>query len=480
MLRPRDLSMHHVRPVLATLVLMLTAGCGGDNVSTTEGAGTSTGASSTGEVSTGEAPTSTDTDPTGGAVAPTYWQDVAPIYFEKCGACHQADGIAPFVLTDYASAKLWAAPSASSVTARTMPPWLVRDDGTCGVFQDSKALAADEIAVIEAWAAGGAQEGTPREDLEVPVLDRLETGLDLATPSFVPEIVGGDLAPSDEYRCFLVDHEFTKDTFLTGFDVVPGNPKIVHHMLGIVVDPTVDQGGGKTNADVLAELDAMSPDRDGWPCFGAAGDGVEEAGIPVTWAPGMGVVHFPADTGYRIPAGSKFVIQVHYNLADPQVLGQPDKSTMRLELRDSVPVEGFFNLPDPFLDSLGEAMPDQLEPGQPAVKYTWELPIGLYLASIGFVETDLYGIFPHMHQRGRKMTIELVDGDEARCAGDVQRWDFAWQLFYFYAVPLKITPSTSLRVTCEYNTVGDIEPVLPGWGTMNEMCLAGVYAVPRM
>ncbi len=472
--------MSQVRPVLTIFTLISATACGGTGDAATDATGGSTDAASTSVAATTAASTGGDTDPTEGGAAPTYWQDVAPIYFAKCGACHQDGGIAPFVLTDYASAKLWAAPSSTAVVARTMPPWLVRDDGTCGTFQDSMALAADEIAVIEAWAAGGAREGVPRDDLEVPKPDKLATGLDLATPTFVPEIVGGDLAPSDEYRCFLVDHEFAADTFLTGYEVTPGNAKIVHHVLGIVVDPTVDRGNGKTNADVIAELDAQSPDREGWPCFGAAGDGVEEESIPVTWAPGMGVVHIPADTGYRIEAGSKFVIQVHYNLADPKVLGQSDASTIRLKLADSVPQEGFFNLPDPFLDSVGSDMPEQLEPGQESVKYTWTLPVGLYLAGIGFQETDLYGIFPHMHQRGRKMSIELVDGSESRCAGDVQRWDFAWQLYYFYAEPLKITPSTVLKVTCEYSTLGDTEPVLPGWGTNNEMCLAGVYAVPRM
>ena len=473
--------MHHAGPVLTTLALMFTVGCGGDGGSATAASGSSTTSetATTGVTpTTGESSMGTDPDPTGGAAAPTYWQDVAPIYFEKCGSCHRDGGIAPFVLTDYASARTWSAPSAAAVGARTMPPWLVRDDGTCGTFQDSKALGADEIAVIEAWAEGGAPEGTPRDDLMLPELDHLAEGLDFATPVFVPEIVGGDLAPSDEYRCFLIDQEFAAETFITGFDVLPGNDKIVHHVLGIVVDPSKDTGGGKTNADVMAELDAQSPDRDGWPCFGVAGDGVEEAGIPVTWAPGMGVVHFPDETGFRVEAGSKLVLQVHYNLADPKVIGESDSTVMRLELADSVPREGFFNLPDPFLESLGEAMPAKLEPGQDAVEYTWELPVGLYLASLGILETDLYGVFPHMHQRGRKMTIELIDDDDTRCAADVQRWDFGWQFYYFYAQPLKITPSTSLRVTCEYSTLGDTEPVLPGWGTNNEMCLAGVYAVP--
>ncbi len=470
--------MNHPGPALISLSLLLIAACGGGGGDGSTGTGEgSTGQGSTGEGSSGETPTGTTTE---GVAPPTYWQDVAPIYFARCATCHQDSGIAPFVLTDHASAKQWAAPSAAAVTARTMPPWLVRDDGSCGSFQDSPVLSDDEIATIQAWVDGGSLEGTPRDDLKVPTLETLAAGLDVSTPVFVPEIVGGDLAPSDEYRCFLADQEFAEDTFVTGHEVLPGNSKIVHHVLGIVVDPTADVGGGKTNGDVIAELDAQTPDRDGWPCFGAAGDGVDPEGIPVTWAPGMGLVHFPGDTGYRIKAGNKIVVQVHYNLADPEVLGQSDKTTMRLELKDSVPIEGFFDLPDPFLDSLEEMVPAQLEPGKESVKYVWELPIGPYLATLGVQETDFYGVFPHMHQRGRKMLVELVDKSEPRCAADVQRWDFGWQLYYFYDQPLKITPTTSLRVTCDYNTQGDTEPTLPGWGTKNEMCLAGIFIVPQL
>ncbi len=471
--------MKHLDPAPITLALAILAACGGGDGGTGTGEASTTEAS-TGEASTDETPTGTTMDPTEGVAPPTYWQDVAPIYFARCATCHQDGGIAPFVLTDHATAKQWAAPSAAAVTARTMPPWLVRDDGTCGTFQDSPALTEDEVATIEAWVDGGSLAGTPRDDLKVPELDHLADGVDVSTPEFVPEIVGGDLAPSDEYRCFLADRDFAEDTFITGYDVLPGNSKIVHHVLGLVVDPAADVGGGKTNADVIAELDAQTPDRDGWPCFGAAGEGVEPEGIPVTWAPGMGLVHFPGDTGYRIKAGAKIVIQVHYNLADPEVLGQSDTTTMRLELKDSVPIEGFFDLPDPFLDSLEEDVPAQLEPGKDSVKYVWELPIGAYLATFGIQETDLYGVFPHMHQRGRKMLIELVDKKEPRCAADVQRWDFGWQLYYFYDKPLKITPTTSVRVTCDYNTLGDTEPTLPGWGTKNEMCLAGVFVVPKL
>jgi hypothetical protein len=35
-----------------------------------------------------------------------------------------------------------------------------------------------------------------------------------------------------------------------------------------------------------------------------------------------------------------------------------------------------------------------------------------------------------------------------------------------------------LEVTCEFDTRGATGPVTPGWGTQNEMCLAGLYLVP--
>ena len=80
---------------------------------------------------------------------------------------------------------------------------------------------------------------------------------------------------------------------------------------------------------------------------------------------------------------------------------------------------------------------------------------------------------------GGRSVHELVEGDAApRCAADVQRWDFDWQLYYFYDEPIPLTLDSKLRITCDYDTRGATEPVLPGWGTQNEMCLAGVFIVP--
>ncbi len=476
--------MLHRRSLTPLLPLLLLLACGrddGDATGDSTGTGTTgtTGTAGTTET-TGTGDTPTGDDPTGVAVGPTYWQDVAPIFFASCVSCHQNGGIGPFKLDNYAEAKTWAAAAAGSAEARTMPPWLVTDDGSCGTFQDSKALSQEEIETIRAWVDAGTPEGEPRDDLEAPVPEKITDAVTYTTPKFNPEIQGGDLAEFDEYRCFRVETGLTADRFMTGYSVDPGTPAMIHHVLAITVDPEGTGQGGVKNKAILEALDAESPDRDGWPCFGAAGDGVNPRGIPVSWAPGQGVSDLPEGVGYRVKKDDWLILQVHYNLVDPALKGSQDQTQVHIRYADSVEREGYFDLPDDFLNSLGSGKPAQLEPGLENAQFTFDYSFD-YLPFFGAQTADLYGVFPHMHQRGRKLKVELIEGSDApQCAADVQAWDFGWQIYYFYDKPLPLTTKSKLRITCEYDTRDAKTPVLPGWGTQNEMCLAGLFVVPNL
>jgi len=163
---------------------------------------------------------------------------------------------------------------------------------------------------------------------------------------------------------------------------------------------------------------------------------------------------------------------------DGPVRGQSDSTTLMLRYEDTVARQGFFTLPDGLLDTLAEGAPAQLEPGREAVEFTWEQDFDDALAALGLPFIDIHGVFSHMHERGRKLTVEVVRADHSRtCGAEVESWDFGWQLFYFYDQPIRFEPGDRLRVTCEFDTRGLTEPVLPGWGTQNEMCLAGLYLV---
>jgi hypothetical protein len=413
---------------------------------------------------------------------PTYWQDVAPIYFENCVTCHRKDGVGPFVLDDPTTAANWAPATATAVESRQMPPWLVTSDGSCGDWAHSKALEDEEIATILAWVAAGTPEGEPRGDLQVPEPKALAgDAFELVTPEFLPEPEGGPFAEFDEYRCFVTDPGLDQDVFLTSYEVMPGNETLVHHVMTMPVDPDrVIDDQGTTNLEQMQALDDESPDRLGWPCLVTAGTDVQVESVPIAWAPGQGAVHLPAESGARIPAGSLLVTQVHYNMAAPGSLGQTDSSKVRMQLVTEVEREGIFDLRDGLVESLFEGEADSLPPGDPAYVYTWSRPVADYLEWFGAEHLDVWGYFPHMHEFGTKQRVRLLDaeGDEIECMGDVQRWDFGWQLYYFYEQPLRLEAGQTIEVTCTYDTTGSSEIIWPGWGTHNEMCLAGLYLVP--
>lgn len=410
----------------------------------------------------------------------TFFGSVLPVYAERCANCHQQGGIGPFRLDNYEDARTWASASLSAVEARTMPPWLATADGTCNHFEGATWLSEDEIDIVRSWVEGGLAEGEPRAIPEQPAA-ALDTTLTLKTPKYVPHAAGGDYARFDDYRCFVAQADGLLDRYLTSYEVRPGTPALVHHVVLMTVDPNmVVSEDGTTNQDVITALDGESPDVDGWTCFGAAGDGVAVSGTPVVWAPGQGVVHYPERTGLHLGSGELLVIQVHYNLSNPELDGVSDQTKIALHLEEEVERPGMFALPDGLLETLFEGDVAMLPPGEEDYAYTWKLPLSESLKEAGAEAFDVYGVFPHMHELGTSMSVKFTrEGSADTCIADVPRWDFDWQLFYRFQQPLVATAEHTLEVTCHFDTRRREEPTLPGWGTRNEMCLAGLFVVPR-
>jgi hypothetical protein len=101
----------------------------------------------------------------------------------------------------------------------------------------------------------------------------------------------------------------------------------------------------------------------------------------------------------------------------------------------------------------------------------------------------MYGTAPHMHLRGREISLKLVrsDGTE-ECLIDIPRWDFHWQSGYLFQEPIDVMAGDRLVQTCIYDNSADNQPLGPdgkpmpvtdiGWGerSTDEMCLTFSYA----
>src|SRR5881296_2474879 len=81
----------------------------------------------------------------------TFTKDIAPIFQEKCEACHRPDSMAPMSLMTFAEARPWARSIKARVTDRQMPPWQI--DRTVGIqkFKNDRSLTDDQIETIVRW-----------------------------------------------------------------------------------------------------------------------------------------------------------------------------------------------------------------------------------------------------------------------------------------------------------------------------------------
>ena len=394
------------------------------------------------------------TTPDAGPSGPRFYEDVAPILMASCVGCHRPGGVAPFSLITYEDADAAAPVIPEMVTTRQMPPWGADNSGACNTYRDARWLDDAEIATLVEWSTGARLAGDPAAAPPVPDpppgLARVDATAAMAEP-YTP-----DAALEDDYRCFVIDPSLTADAFLTGFEVRPGAPEIVHHILLF----QLDTAQAETN---VAELDAQTPGP-GYTCFGGAGTlGASLVGV---WAPGMRVASYPAGTGLPVKGGRRMLMQVHYHVHTPGD-AVPDTTAVDLMIEPTVPDPSFLFL---------LAAPDLYLPaGQSSVTTTnqYQLPgwLGQY---------NLWGVFPHMHTLGKTLRVEFDHLGETTCAIDVPRWDFNWQQGYFYdRPPLVAGGGDTLRITCTHDTSDLTEPVSWGEGTEDEMCLAFLYVSPR-
>ncbi|MES1204427.1 MAG: hypothetical protein ABUS79_00695 [Pseudomonadota bacterium] len=434
--------------LLRLVAALVVSGCQGG--AATPGASGGTGGGANGGSDGGGAAT----DAGGGAV--TYYKHVLPIVMQHCAGCHNPAGFAPFSLVTYADADGYAALMAAATRSGEMPPWLPA--AGCGDFRDARGLTAAEIATLQAWSDMGAPAGNPA-DAPAP---GAPTGPMLGTPSVTLD-PGAPYVPNpnvtDDYRCFLIDPALAAARDLVGFDVHPGAPASVHHVLLFSVAPAqIAAAQAKDNAEAGV----------GWTCFG--GTGVTNTPTIGGWVPGSGASAFPPTTGINLPAGTRVIMQVHYNLLVQRNVS--DRTTADL-FYASAPITKPAAI-RPLLNSQFS-----VPAGTASQTVTADLPVAGSYA--------LWGVVPHMHLHGRKIKVSINHaGGGSTCAVDIPRWDFHWQQFYYYQQPIPVVPGDVVHLECTYDNSAQSQPVINGvraapaaltWGekTTDEMCLSYLH-----
>jgi Copper type II ascorbate-dependent monooxygenase, N-terminal domain/Copper type II ascorbate-dependent monooxygenase, C-terminal domain len=358
---------------------------------------------------------------------------------------------------------------------------------------------------------GGTAAGQPAHKFSAPPPAPLRDGerfihLSMARP-YTPSPPAG---ATDEYRCFLLDPQLTKATFITGSQFQPQNADLVHHAIFFRVEP-----GEVAQA---RQLDADSA-GDGWTCFGGTGVGsgnraVRQLGSGAAWiaawAPGGKESVIDPHLGYEMQPGGQIIMQIHYNLLATGGKAQgADQSGILLRVKDGTANLAALQttlLPAPVELPCASGESGPLCARDAAVLDVWHRfgqEAGATVSGLNLLcnagqqpvpgptqQCDqkvrqagtIYAVAGHMHLLGRSIKVELNPGTpQAKVLLDVPVYNFDDQGARPLATPVTVKPGDVYRVTCTHDAalrglLPQLKPLKPryvvwGEGTSDEMCL---------
>jgi hypothetical protein len=286
-----------------------------------------------------------------------------------------------------------------------------------------------------AWIDHGCRKG---DDKDLPPRREWYQGWWIGKPDAIITMPEDFTVPADAgktgvpYKYFTVPTNFTEDKWVQAAEARPGNRAVVHHIIAFVTAPGVD--------------------------FGARRD---RSGYLVGVAPGEEPLVLPAGMAKKIPKGSKITFQMHYT---PNGVEQKDRSSLGLIFCKEPPQRLVHTAA---ISHARLAIPPGDANYQVVSSATYDK------------ETAILSFMPHMHLRGKDFEYRVLYPDgRSEVVLSAPRYDFAWQMRYVLAEPLRIPAGSKVVCTAHFdnskNNKNNPDPtVTVHWGpqTWDEMMI---------
>ena len=335
----------------------------------------------------------------------SYASTIAPLIEEKCIACHQEGGIAPFGFDGYEKVKTFAPMIREAVRTDRMPPW--DPDPHVGKFADDKSLSGEQIKTLINWIEAGAPRGEGEDRLAN--VKHVAPDWPLGKPDLIVDIPKFTVPATGyvDYQYPTVKNPLKEGKWLKAATAKVSQRQAVHHILsGVIAEGQTQKG------------------MQNW------GGGV--GGYTV----GMESVVAPKGIGSWVPAGGEFAYQMHYTPFGKEAVSAEqiglyfykDNEKPELIMREMPLVNQFITIPA----------------NDPAHKET---------AYFNFPkDAILHSAVVHAHYRGTYSKLEILDPSGKReTILNVPFYDFNWQRQYEFAEPIEIKAGSKVIATYIYD-----------------------------
>lgn len=236
-----------------------------------------------------------------------------------------------------------------------------------------------------------------------------------------------------DYIDSVIPLEFGEDRWVKAVQFIPGDKRVLHHLLSYVVaDPTLDSG--------MIDETVNDPRRE----------------FLEGYAPGKEyATEFPTNTGIFVPDGSALRMSIHYTS-----FGQETLDSTRVGLW--------------FYDKEQEPKYEYHTYSVSTPARDLYIPAGAmeYPSAASYVFEDtivLHGFRAHMHYRGKSMAARVIYPDNTvEEIINVADYNFAWQPTYRMAEPMVLPAGSRVVVegvfdNSQYNT-GNPDPTVAAIG----------------
>lgn len=331
------------------------------------------------------------------AASISYANDIVPILEQRCVACHQEGGIAPFAMTNHQMIQGWSPMIREVLYTKRMPPGQI-DDLYVNDFHGVNHITVEESQKLVQWIDAGANNEGDSDPLAAlrPVLAKWNYGEpDIIIPIPAQEIPATGV---QDYRNLQIPLNIEEDIWVKAVEFVPGDTTVLHHIIAFAYGPN-----GMNEFDLLNQGIGLG-----------------------AYAPGNSINTYPEESGFPLTAGGGLMLQMHYTTSGKATT---DASEIGLYLWDEPPAR-------PVLGGSAAELEIQVPPfSSKEMVARKKFRKDSYLTMIG----------PHMHYRGYDANFKLVypDGRTEEIL-NVPNYQFNWQKTYDFKEPLFIPAGTEM------------------------------------